>query len=169
MHRSEPPTHVDIEEMHGVAVELALDIAGERPTALIDFGIPGGEVGLCARDCYYDTNQGRGECEYHIQCDEVLDANQACRPAGPPVCPHCGAEFREGRPACPECGSDAETGWSREGLTGEAHGLPMDDLIRSLSGGAAGNWSMTSVRAPMPISIALSSTVTGRRYATGSR
>ena len=55
------------------------------------------------------------------------------------VCPHCHEEYPAGRPACPHCGSDAETGWSREGLTGEAHGLPdtftdddYDDVLRSI-------------------------------------
>ncbi|MEQ8458535.1 MAG: hypothetical protein RLO52_07270 [Sandaracinaceae bacterium] len=52
-----------------------------------DLGIPGGEVGLCTRDCYYDTNQGRGECLWDIQCDSTLDMHQSCRPAGPPQCP----------------------------------------------------------------------------------
>ena len=63
----------------------------------------------------------------------------ARKPRRTDVCPHCGAEFREGRPACPECGSDVETGWSREGLTGEAHGLPdeftdrdYDDVLRDI-------------------------------------
>lgn len=61
------------------------------------------------------------------------------RPRRSDVCPHCGAEFPEGRPACPECGCDAETGWSREGITGEAHGLPdefteddYDDVLRGI-------------------------------------
>ena len=57
----------------------------------------------------------------------------------PETCPNCGAQFKAGRLACPECGSDAETGWSREGLTGEAHGLPdeftdddYDDVLRGM-------------------------------------
>ena len=54
-------------------------------------------------------------------------------------CPHCQESFPAGRPSCPHCGSDAETGWSREGITGEAHGLPdtfsdddYDDVLRSI-------------------------------------
>jgi len=56
-------------------------------------------------------------------------------------CPHCQESFPAGRPACPHCGSDAETGWSREGITGESHGLPdeftdddYDDVLRSIGG-----------------------------------
>jgi hypothetical protein len=55
------------------------------------------------------------------------------------TCPHCYEEFPAGRLACPHCGSDAETGWSREGITGEAHGLPdeftdddYDDVLRAI-------------------------------------
>ncbi len=54
-------------------------------------------------------------------------------------CPHCQESFPAGRPACPHCGSDAETGWSREGITGEAHGIPetfteedYDDVLRGI-------------------------------------
>jgi 3-hydroxyisobutyrate dehydrogenase len=44
---------------------------------------------------------------------------------------------------------------------GEAHGLPMDDLIRSLSGGAAGNWFLdhrgaTMVRGEYPLGFKVS-------------
>ena len=66
-------------------------------------------------------------------------ARKRRKPRPTDVCPHCGAQFPEGRPACPECGSDAETGWSREGLTGEAHGLPdefsdedYEDVLRGI-------------------------------------
>mgnify|MGYP001428333571 CR=1 FL=1 len=41
-------------------------------------------------------------------------------------CPNCGEDYPAGRLACPHCGSDAETGWSREGITGEAHALPAE-------------------------------------------
>lgn len=34
--------------MHRVAVELPLDIAGQRSTGLVDFGIPG----IQGKDCY---------------------------------------------------------------------------------------------------------------------
>ncbi len=61
------------------------------------------------------------------------------RPRGIEHCPHCGESFPAGRFACPHCGSDAETGWSREGITGEAHGLPdeftdddYDDVLRGI-------------------------------------
>jgi hypothetical protein len=54
-------------------------------------------------------------------------------------CPHCQESFPAGRQACPHCGSDAETGWSREGITGEAHGLPdeftdddYEDVLRGI-------------------------------------
>ena len=28
------------------------------------------------------------------------------------ICPHCGAELKEGAKFCPHCGSDKDTGWS---------------------------------------------------------
>ena len=27
------------------------------------------------------------------------------------ICPHCGAELKNGATFCPHCGSDADTGW----------------------------------------------------------
>ena len=27
------------------------------------------------------------------------------------ICPHCGAELKQGATFCPHCGSDADTGW----------------------------------------------------------
>ena len=41
---SEPRACTDIEKMHRIAVELALDIAGQRSTGLVDFGIPGIQI-----------------------------------------------------------------------------------------------------------------------------
>lgn len=53
-----------------------------------DLGIPGGEVGRCDRDCYYDTNQGPGNdgCGWNIQCDETLAENQTCMGGGGGAC-----------------------------------------------------------------------------------
>ena len=28
------------------------------------------------------------------------------------ICPHCGAELKQGATFCPHCGSDKDTGWS---------------------------------------------------------
>lgn len=46
-----------------------------------DLGIPGGEVGRCDRDCYYDTDQGPGndKCSYSQTCDPVLRTHAMCR------------------------------------------------------------------------------------------
>ncbi|MCB9604516.1 MAG: hypothetical protein H6720_29700 [Sandaracinus sp.] len=46
-----------------------------------DLGIPGGDVGRCDRDCYYDSNQGIGNdgCAWGVNCDETLAMTQECR------------------------------------------------------------------------------------------
>jgi hypothetical protein len=41
---SEPPGCTDIEIMHRIAVELALNVTGQRSTGLFDFGIPGIQI-----------------------------------------------------------------------------------------------------------------------------
>ncbi len=64
-----------------------------------DLGIPGGEVGRCARDCYYDTNQGRGndDCVWDSRCD----------PLGPGIgCDYIPPEERPASVDCPVDQSD---------------------------------------------------------------
>lgn len=62
--------------------------ACDNNEAGFDLGIPGGEVGRCDRDCYYDTDQGPGndKCSYAQTCDPVLDEHRTCRPSGPQAC-----------------------------------------------------------------------------------
>ncbi len=60
-----------------------------------DLGIPGGEVGRCDRDCYYDTNQGSGDdkCEWDAQCDPLAPG---------PFCDFVPEDERTGAIMCPE-------------------------------------------------------------------
>lgn len=78
------------DDMDGLVDALDPDCVGacDNNEGGYDLGIPGGEVGRCPRDCYYDTNQGRGDmCEWDIQCDDTLAMHQMCRPSGPARCP----------------------------------------------------------------------------------
>lgn len=60
-----------------------------------DLGIPGGEVGRCDRDCYYDTNQGSGDdgCSWDAQCDPLAPG---------PFCDFVPEDERTGAIRCPE-------------------------------------------------------------------
>lgn len=60
-----------------------------------DLGIPGGEVGRCERDCYYDTNQGPGNdgCDWNIRCDETLSPSVTCSGGGGGACPETQSEL----------------------------------------------------------------------------
>ncbi|MAC29131.1 MAG: hypothetical protein CMN31_19000 [Sandaracinus sp.] len=62
-----------------------------------DLGIPGGEVGRCDRDCYYDTNQGAGNdgCEWDQRCDPTLAEVTNCRGSGSATCDPVDGELCE--------------------------------------------------------------------------
>ena len=47
------------------------------------------------------------------------------------ICPHCGAELKDGATFCPHCGSDKDTGW-KEGAESADLELPdYDEIIEN--------------------------------------
>jgi uncharacterized membrane protein YvbJ len=55
------------------------------------------------------------------------------------ICPHCGAELKEGAKFCPHCGSDKETGWSEGAEFTDLETPDYDEIVENEFGDDPGS------------------------------
>jgi len=75
------------------------------------------------------------------------------------ICPHCGAELKQGATFCPHCGSDKNTGW-KEGAEYSDLDLPdYDEIVENEFGEKKKKASPLAIAAAIIVALAFIATM----------